>query len=205
MGWTNSVLIFHNDVTFILQPEIPKVTVPYIDDVPIRGPATRYIQADGTKERIPDNPGIRRFVWEHLQNLNRVVERMKYAGGTFSGYKSVLCADEITVVGHRCTPLGRLPKPARVNKIAKWGPCGDLSEVRAFLGTVGVCWIFIRNFAKRANALVNLTRKGVPFEFGPAQVAAQEDLKQALLTSPALRPIDYKLDSPVILAVDVEE
>jgi hypothetical protein len=37
MGWTNSVPIFHDDVTFILQPEIPEVTVPYIDDVPIRG------------------------------------------------------------------------------------------------------------------------------------------------------------------------
>ena len=37
MGWTNSVPIFHDNVTFILQPEIPDVTVPYIDDVPIKG------------------------------------------------------------------------------------------------------------------------------------------------------------------------
>ncbi|KNZ77803.1 hypothetical protein J132_03863 [Termitomyces sp. J132] len=41
-----------------------------------------------------------RFVWEHLQNVNRVT-RIKYAGGTFSGKKSVVCADEIVVVGHR--------------------------------------------------------------------------------------------------------
>ena len=40
MGWTNSVPIFHDDVTFILQPEIPSVTIPYIDDVPIKGPVT---------------------------------------------------------------------------------------------------------------------------------------------------------------------
>jgi len=39
MGWTNSVPIFHDDVTYILQEEIPEVTVPYIDDVPCRGPA----------------------------------------------------------------------------------------------------------------------------------------------------------------------
>ena len=73
MGWTNSVPIFHDDVTHILQPEIPDTTIPYIDDVPIRGPAERYILPDGTEERIPDNPGIRRFVWEHFQNLNRIV------------------------------------------------------------------------------------------------------------------------------------
>jgi hypothetical protein len=62
--------------------------------------------------------------------------------------------------------------------------------------------MFIRNFAKRANPLVHLTRKDVPFEFGPKQLAAQEDLKEALIASPALRPIDYSSDSPVILAVD---
>jgi hypothetical protein len=205
MGWTNSVPIFHDDVTFILQPEIPNTTVPYIDDVPIRGPADRYILPDGSEERIPENPGIRRFVWEHFQGLNRVVQRVKYSGGTFSGPKTVLCAEEITVVGHRCTPHGRLPDPSRVDKIVKWGPCKDLSEVRAFLGTIGVCRIFIANFAKRANALVNLTRKDVPFDFGPAQLAAQADLKEALLNSPALRPINYNSDSPVILAVDTSQ
>ena len=205
MGWTNSVPIFHDDVTYILQPEIPNTTIPYIDDVPIRGPADRYMLPDGTEERIPDNPGIRRFVWEHLQGLNRIVQRTKYCGGTYSGPKTVLCAEEITVVGHRCTPRGRLPDPSRVDKIANWGPCKDLSEVRAFLGTVGVCRIFIPNFAKRANALVNLTRKDIPFEFGPVQIAAQADLKEALLNSPALRPIDYDSDLPVILAVDTSQ
>ena len=40
MGWTNSVPIFYDDVTHILQPEIPDTTVPYIDDVPIRSPKT---------------------------------------------------------------------------------------------------------------------------------------------------------------------
>ncbi len=38
MGWTNSVPIFHKDVTYILRDEIPAFTEPYIDDVPIRGP-----------------------------------------------------------------------------------------------------------------------------------------------------------------------
>ena len=77
-----------------------------------------------------------------------------------------------------------------------------MSETRTFLGTLGVCRIFIPNFAKRANALVNLTRKDVPFEFGPAQITAQADLKEALLHSQALQPIDYNSDAPVILAVD---
>jgi hypothetical protein len=47
--------------------------------------------------------------------------------------------------------------------------------------------------------------KDVPFEFGPVQVAVQADLKEALLNSPALRPINYNSDSPVILAVDTSQ
>ena len=202
MGWTNSVPIFHDDVTHILQPEIPHVTQPYIDDVPVRGPATRYLNAEGEPETIPENPGIRRFVWEHFQDLNRVVQRMKYCGGTFSGFKSFLCAPEISVLGHRCTIDGRLPDPTRVDKIVNWGPCRDLSDVRAFLGTIGVCRLFIKNFAHRAHHLVKLTRKDIAWEFGKDQLDAMQDLKEALLASPALKPIDYHSDAPVILSVD---
>lgn len=202
MGWTNSVPIFHDDVTYILQGEIPDTTIPYIDDVPIRGPATCYIQADGSYEMIPENPGIRRFVWEYFQGLNRVVQQMKYCHGTFSGYKAMLCAPETVVVGHRCTYKGRLPDESHIAKVLNWGPCQDVSDVRTFLGTIGICRMFIRNFAHRANPLMMLTHKEQPFIFGLEQLAAQEDLKQALIDLPAICAIDYKLDLPVILAID---
>jgi hypothetical protein len=74
MGWTNSVPILHDDVSYILQPEIPEITIPYINNVPIKGPTTRYQLAGGRYETIPENPAIRRFVWEHFENLNRVIQ-----------------------------------------------------------------------------------------------------------------------------------
>jgi hypothetical protein len=46
VGWSNSVPIFHEDVVHILQPEIPHVTDPYIDDVGVKGPKTTYPTAD---------------------------------------------------------------------------------------------------------------------------------------------------------------
>src|SRR5277367_5214467 len=144
----------------------------------------------------------RRFVWEHFQDLNHVVQHMKYSGGTFSGYKSFLCRSEITVLGHRCTYEGRLPDQSRVSKIIKWGPCTDLTDVRAFLGTIRVCRLFIRNFSHRAHHLIKLTCKGTEWVFGPDQLSAMSDLKEAVLSSPALHPIDYESSSPVILSVD---
>jgi hypothetical protein len=105
-------------------------------------------------------------------------------------------------VSHCCTLQGHLPDQTQIAKIAKWGPCQNLSNVCAFLGTVGVCCIFIQNFSKCANPLVQLTHKGMLFEFSTAQATMQDDLKKVLLDSPALCSIDYTSDSPVILAVD---
>ena len=102
------------------------------------------------------------------------------------GYKVTLCAEEITVVGHCCTIDGRLPDESHIEKIVNWGPCKDISDVCAFLGTIGVARMFICNFAHRAHFLTILTQKDYPFIFGPEQIAAQEDLKQGLLDSLAL-------------------
>jgi hypothetical protein len=127
---------------------------------------------------------------------------MKYCGGTFSGPKLFLCVPEIFVLGHRCTPEGRLPDESRVSAIRKWGPCQFLSEVHAFLGTLGVVWIFIQNFSLHAHPLIKVTRKDKPFIFSPEQIQAQEDLKTTLLESLALHTIDYTSSAPVILAID---
>ena len=43
MGWMNSVPIFYDDITYILQSEIPYLTIPYIDNVPVKGPKLHYI------------------------------------------------------------------------------------------------------------------------------------------------------------------
>ena len=170
MGWTNSVPIFYDDVTYILQPNIPHVTQPYIDNVPVKGPATRYLQDDGEPETIPENPGIQQFVWEHFQDLNCIVQQMKYSGVTFSGLKMTLCTKEITVLGHCCTMEGQLPNKSRVAKIVNWRPCKGLTDVHAFLGTIGVCRLFIKNFSYHAHPLVKLTRKAAPWEFDQDQI-----------------------------------
>jgi hypothetical protein len=39
---------------------------------PIAGPDTQYELEDGGYQTIPENSGIRRFVWEHFTNVNRI-------------------------------------------------------------------------------------------------------------------------------------
>jgi hypothetical protein len=160
--------------------------IPYIDDVPIKGPKLRYQLPDSGYETILENPAIRQFIWEHFKNLNRILQHVKYCGGTFSGHKLYLCVPEIMVLGHICNFEGQKADPTCIDVIQKWGPCRTLTKVKAFLGTIGVCRIFIQNFAQHASPLIALTRKGVPFEFGLKHITAQEDLKMALIESPEL-------------------
>lgn len=202
MGWTNSVPIFHDDVTYILQDEIPEFTIPYIDDVPVRGPASRYQLPNGDYEVIPGNKGIRRFVWDHVNKVNDILQRMKYAGGTFSGYKSIICAEEIEVVGHVCAYEGRHPSADRIGVIERWGPCQNIGDVRSFMGTVGVLRNFIPNYAKRAEHIQKLMRGKTPFEWGPLQEQSMEMLKDGVRNANSIKPLDYEGQGAIVLAVD---
>jgi hypothetical protein len=177
MGYTNSMQIFHGDTTFLLQEEIPHVTEPFIDDIPVKGPVSRYQYEDGSYETIPANPGIRRFIWEHLENVNRVIQRISHAGGTFSAIKSNLCVKSAIIVGHKCMADGRMPDESRVQKILDWPIFRNLMEVRGFLGTLGTIRVFIKDFAAHAKPLVQLTQKDVEFEFGEEQVLAIEKIE----------------------------
>ena len=49
---------------------------------------------------------------------------------------------------------------------------------------------------------MSLTWKDAPFVFSPEQISTQEALKAALLTSPALHPINYTSDAPIVLRVN---
>jgi hypothetical protein len=90
-GFTNSPAEFQKCMVFILHDEIPHVANIFIDDLPIKGPRTQYLDKDGNPETIPGNHQIRRFIWEHALDVHRIMHRVKCAGGTFSGTKTQIC------------------------------------------------------------------------------------------------------------------
>ena len=63
--------------------------------------------------------------------------------------------------------------------------------------------IWIKDFAVRADPLYQLTRsKNHIFEWEQEQQEAMDDLKQALITAPAMKPIDYEASGKIVLLVD---
>ena len=146
MGWTNSPAVLQGDVLHILCAEIPHWTQPFVDDVPIKGPKTQYKLPNNQFETIPSNPGIRRFVWEHLEAMHHIIQCAKSYGVTFSGKKAFIGVAQADILGHLYTYEGRINDPSHTQVIQDWPIPTNVSEVRAFLGTCGVLCIFIHNY-----------------------------------------------------------
>lgn len=181
---------------------MPDYVLPYIDDVGVQGPASRYELSEGVYETIPENPGIRKFVWEHLQNVNRVIQHIKYVGSTFLGVKSLICRDKIVVIGHACTYEGQKPTMEHVKVIMDWEECQSLTEVQSFLGEAGVLCSYILGFAECTQPLQHLTHLDKPFEWGPKQTESMRRVKDGVLNAQCLKLIDYGNQGAIVLAVD---
>jgi len=201
-GHANAVQVCQGDTAFILQHEILEYMSPFVDDVPVKSMQTHYQCEDGTYETIPDNPGICRFIWEHCIVINRILQCLENVGTTISTSKFMLVAPTATIIGHKCTFEGHVPKESKVQKICDWPEPTNHTQVHGFLGTCGVLHIFIRDFSRIARPLINLMKKDAPFVFGAEQRKAMQILKDAVLSSPSLKRLDYASECEVILVVN---
>ncbi|KAJ3489617.1 hypothetical protein NLJ89_g11516 [Agrocybe chaxingu] len=210
MGYTNSIQEFQRDILHALGPEVPESCEVFIDDAGIKGPSDDY-----QGESIPENKGIRRFVFEYATTLDRVLAHFIAAGITASGLKTTLATPRLRIVGTVVSYEGWHLDHDLISKVRNWPPCKNVSEVRQFLGTVGCGRKWIKGFAMIAKPLTQLTKiSNIDFEFGPEALHAMEILKERATTAPVLVAIDYpaaksinplKRDTDeglVILAVD---
>jgi hypothetical protein len=196
MGTTNSVAEFVRVMTKICKDHIPHRCMPYLDDVCVKGPKTNY-----NLEEL--EPGIRKYVFEHLSNVDKVLADIERAGATVSGHKSDLCYGSMIVVGYRVDANGRHPDQKKVSKIRTWPACKDVKEIRMFLGICVYYRVWIQGFAVLAEPLFRLMRKNAPFEWSSAQEEAMEALKDSLCSAPALVSITYNDPRQlIIVAVD---
>ena len=195
-GATNSVAQFVRVVTKILEDHIAMRCRPFLDDIGVKGPRSRY----GDKEAVP---GIRLYVLEHIQWLDAVMVDLELAGVTVAGEKSQWCMAGIKIVGFVCDSNGRSPDSAKIIKIVEWPSCNDVSEARSFIGVCVYYRIWVKDFVLVAEPIYRLFKAGEPFCWRQDQQDSMDSLKLALTTAPALRSIDYSaLAGAIILAVD---
>ena len=185
-GATNSVAQFVRVLYRILEEQFPHVAQPYLDDIAVKGTRDRY-----NDEEVPGFPGCRRFVMEHLRNLDRTLADLERAGVTIAGGKSKFCMAGLKIVGYVCDSDGRHPTSEKIEVILDWPDCQNVTEARAFLGVCVYYRIWVRGFSLIAAPIFRLFRKDEEFYWGREQRKAMDKLKVALTSAPALMPIDY--------------
>jgi hypothetical protein len=90
--------------------------------------------------------------------------------------------------------------PVKVAAVRDWPAPTNLKELRAFLGFANFYRRFIKNFAKIARPLNDLTRKNTSFDWGTHQQAAFEELRSAFVAEPILTL--WKQGRPTRIEVD---
>ncbi|GBG74691.1 hypothetical protein CBR_g19097 [Chara braunii] len=169
-GWTNAVAMVQRHMIRVMQTVSPYITQPYIEDLAVKGP----------KEKEGDEimPGVRRFVWRHIQDIDQVLGLLEEHNLTASGPKSKHCMREATILGFVCNEKGRRPDVKKTDKILEWSvPFQSITDVRSFLGTCGFWRSFVKDFATKMEHLRKLVRQDQEWVWDEDQEKAVEKMK----------------------------
>ncbi|XP_010666425.1 uncharacterized protein LOC104883579 [Beta vulgaris subsp. vulgaris] len=82
---------------------------------------------------------------------------------------------------------------AKIKAIEKVPPPVNVKGVRSFLGHAGFYCKFIKDFSKIVKPLTQLLVKDATFDITDACVESFERIKEALITSPIIQPLDWSL------------
>jgi transposase InsO family protein len=139
---------------------------------------------------------------EHLDHLRLVLERLKQAGLLLKSTKCEFAQRQISFLGHIVSAEGIRTDPAKVVKVEKFPRPTNPTEVRAFLGLAGYYRRFIKDFARIAGPLYDLTGN-VAFDWKPSAEEAFKKLKAAFGREVLLHYPDFTM--PFVVDCDASE
>ena len=134
----------------------------------------------------------------HDNRVFAVLRRLEEVGLTLNQEKCQFNMSRLVFMGILLSEKGIGPTQERVRAVAEFREPENVSEIRSFLGLVGFSSRFIPNFATVSDPLRKLTRKGIPFQFGPHQRTAFNSLKESLANATTLAYYDKNAPTKVI-------
>lgn len=131
---------------------------------------------------------------EHLQHLSEVFKRIENAGLTINPAKCTIAEKEAEYLGYVIGGGVIRPQVQKLEAIQQCPLPQTKTQVRSFLGMAGWYRRFVPNFADRAAALTDLTRKSSPVQVRWTEPAkkAFEDIQNALCNEPVLYCPDFE-------------
>ena len=143
-------------------------------------------------------------VWErHLEQLEKVLERLQEAGLKVNAKKSFFGRQELEYLGYWVTRDGIQPLPKKVEAIVNIEPPTTVKQVRRFIGMVN----FYRDmWRKRSDVLAPLTRltkKDVKFVWIEVEQKAFDDVKRIISRETILAYPDFS--KPFVIHTDASK
>ena len=135
-----------------------------------------------------------RSLEDHLQHVEKVLNRLQSAGLKLQPVKCHFICKQVEYLGHLITPHGLQPNPSRVRAVTEFPVPTTVTQVCQFVGLTSYYQRFIERFAKMAAPLHNLTKKEVEFSWTTDCQKAFDELKMRLITAPVLAYPNFDID-----------
>ena len=181
-GLTNAPSSFQRLMGYILRGLHYKTALIYLDDVII----------------------FSRSFDDHLLHLEQVFQRLRDANVKLKPSKCHFAQTSVEYLGHIVSREGIKPNPAKIEAVKSFPVPSSVTQVKSFLGLCNYYRRFVSGFARIANPLNHLTKKGVQFKWTPVCQDAFEKLKEALISSPILAYPDFELPFHVMVDASAE-
>lgn len=137
----------------------------------------------------------------HRETTHEVLRRLKEYDLFLKPEKCEFDKDEIEYLGMviRAGEVGM--DPAKVQAVANWHDPRNLRDLRGFLGFANFYRRFIKDFARKARPLNDLTKKDTLWRWGESEQKAFAELKGSFTKAPVLtmydptRPTEVEVDA----------
>ncbi|CAK8672603.1 unnamed protein product [Clavelina lepadiformis] len=128
---------------------------------------------------------------DHLRNLDDVLSRLVAGGLKLKPSKCNLFKEEVRFLGHVVSKSGVSCDPEKISAVSNWPVPSSIKDVRQFLGLASYYRKFVRDFAKIAAPLYDLTKPQKQFCWNDKFLHSFNLLKDSLVTNPVLRYPDF--------------
>ena len=127
---------------------------------------------------------------ECQERTKRVLDRMKEEDLHLKLAKCAFDQTEVEYLGLVVRNGEVLMDPTKLKAVEQWEPPKSVKAVRSCIGFCNFYRKFIPHFSAIARPLIDLTKKGVPFNWGKGQDEAFIKLKETFLSAPVIKMPD---------------
>ncbi|XP_052218279.1 uncharacterized protein K02A2.6-like [Dreissena polymorpha] len=119
---------------------------------------------------------------QHMERIQKVLERMEAAGLKLRPDKCEMLKEEVVFLRHMVSKEGVRPIPANIAKIVEWPVPKNAKEVRLFTAMASYYRRFVKDFASKVKPMTELTKKDKKFKWDDRCQQSFEELKRELIS-----------------------